>query len=211
MVELLIVEDEEELLDLLLTILSDLRVSIDGVVRSVRLTPARNGKEALDLVSKNWYDAILSDIHMPVMDGLDLLANLRGLGKEIPLVFLTGFGDKDHAVRALRLGCFDFLDKPFDADRLRAVVHRATEVGFRGRALEKQLELKLLPYAHLPEERYRQLRLVFRSLLIVENHSVKTESQDDTRTSSLQNLLTKPVRKSAKKSGKAKKSSKRAA
>lgn len=211
MVELLIVEDEEEILDLILTILSDLRVTVDGVVRSVRLTPARNGKEALDLVSKNWYDAILSDIHMPVMDGLDLLANLRGLGKEIPLVFLTGFGDKDHAVRALRLGCFDFLDKPFDADRLRAVVHRATEVGFRGRALEKQLELKLLPFAHLPEERYRQLRLVFRSMLIVENHAVKTESQDSPKTSSLQNLLTKPVRKSAKKSGKPKKSSKRAA
>lgn len=211
MVELLIVEDEDEILDLLLTILSDLRVSVDGVVRSVRLTPARNGKEALDLVSKNWYDAILSDIHMPVMDGLDLLANLRGLGKEIPLVFLTGFGDKDHAVRALRLGCFDFLDKPFDTDRLRAVVHRATEVGFRGRALEQQLELKLLPFAHLPEERYRQLRLVFRSMLIVENHSVKTESPEATKTSSLQNLLTKPVGKSAKKPGKAKKSSKRAA
>lgn len=211
MVELLIVEDEDEILDLLLTILSDLRVSVDGVVHSVRLTPARNGKEALDLVSKNWYDAILSDIHMPVMDGLDLLANLRGLGKEIPLVFLTGFGDKEHAVRALRLGCFDFLDKPFDADRLRAVVHRATEVGFRGRALEQQLELKLLPFAHLPEERYRQLRLVFRSMLIVENHSIKTESNDAIKTSSLQSLLTKPVGKSAKKPRKAKKNPKRAA
>jgi YesN/AraC family two-component response regulator len=136
MVELLIVEDEEEILDLLFAILGDLRVSVDGVAHAVRLTPARNGKEALDLVSKNWYDAILSDIHMPVMNGLDLLANLRGLGKEIPLVFLSGFGDKDHAVRALDLGCFDFLNKPFDVDRLRAVVSRATEVGFRGRELE---------------------------------------------------------------------------
>lgn len=221
MVELLIVEDEEEILDLLLTILGDLRVSVDGVARAVRLTPARNGKQALDLILKNWYDAILSDIHMPVMDGLDLLANLRGLGKEIPLVFLTGFGDKEHAVRALRLGCFDFLDKPFDVARLRAVVHRATEVGFRGRDLEQALELKLLPFAHLPADRYRQLRLVFRSMLIIEHHGIKTDaakSPAEPPPTSLQSLLDqqvaqKPIRnkRSAVKPKPKKKSVKRAA
>jgi CheY-like chemotaxis protein len=218
MVELLIVEDEEEILDLLFVILGDLRVSVDGVARAVHITPARNGKEALDLVSKNWYDAILSDIHMPVMNGLDLLANLRGLGKEIPLVFLTGFGDKDHAVRALRLGCFDFLDKPFDADRLRAVVHRATEVGFRGRDLEKALELKLLPFAHLPADRYRQLRLIFRSMLIVEEHGIKSESaksNEELHPTSLQSLLRQPKplgkKPSSKKTKPGKKSVKRAA
>lgn len=198
MVELLIVEDEEEILDLLFVILKDLRVSVDGIACAVRITPARNGKEALDLISKNWYDAILSDIHMPVMNGLDLLANLRGLGKEIPLVFLTGFGDKEHAVRALRLGCFDFLDKPFDADRLRSVVHRATEVGFRGRELEQALELKLLPFAHLPADRYRQLRLVFRSMLIVEEHGAKSESAKslgEFQPRSLKSLLGQPVGK----------------
>lgn len=210
MVELLIVEDEEEILDLLLTVLGNLRVSVDGTARPVRLTPARNGKEALDLVSKNWYDAILSDIHMPVMNGLELLANLRGLGKEIPLVFLTAFGDKDHAVRALRLGCFDFLDKPFDVDRLRAVVHRATAVGFQGRELEQQLELKMLPYAHVPEDRYRQLRLVFRSLLIVEQSGHKVEPGkpvEKVHARSLETLLTKQVAKKLK----AKKTSKRVA
>jgi YesN/AraC family two-component response regulator len=200
MVELLIVEDEEEILDLLLIFMGDLRVSVDGVSRTVRVTPARNGKEALDLISKNWYDAILSDIHMPVMDGLDLLANLRGLGKEIPLVFLTGFGDKEHAVRALRLGCFDFLEKPFDVGRLRDVVHRATEVGFRGRALEQALELKLLPFAHLPVDRYRQLRLVFRSMLIAEQHGAKIEAAKlpaelpaELPQTSLQSLLGQPA------------------
>ena len=198
MVELLIVEDEEEILDLLFEILGDLRVSVDGVAHVVRLTRARNGKQALDLVSKNWYDAILSDIHMPVMDGLDLLANLRGLGKEIPLVFLTGFGDKEQAVRALRLGCFDFLDKPFDTVRLRAVVHRAAQIGFRGRDLEQALELKLLPFAHLPADRYRQLRLVFRSMLIVEQHGTKSESansKSEFQSTSLQSLLEQPVGK----------------
>jgi CheY-like chemotaxis protein len=210
MVELLIVEDEEEILGLLLTILADLRVTVEGVACPVRLTPARNGKEALDLISKNWYDAILSDINMPVMNGLELLANLRGLGKEIPLVFLTAFGDKEHAVRALRLGCFDFLDKPFDIDRLRAAVHRATEVGFRGRELEQQLELKLLPYAHLPEDRYRQLRIVFRSLLIVEQHASKSEKEtltEKVQSPSIKSLLKKPAAKKSK----AKKTSKRAA
>lgn len=216
MVDLLIVEDEEEILDLLLTILSDLRVSVDGVARPVRLTAARNGKEALDLISTNWYDAILSDIQMPVMDGLDLLANLRGLGKEIPLVFLTGFGDKEHAVRALRLGCFDFLDKPFDVERLRAVVHQATAVGFKGRQLEQELELKLLPFVQLPADRYRQLRLIFRSILILENHGLKREAEKSIgkfQATSLQSLLGNPAPKTpnAGKVKSRKKSAKRAA
>ncbi len=191
------VEDEEDILDLLLTILSDHRIQVDGESHDVRVSVARNGKEALDLLSKNWYDAVLSDIHMPVMDGLDLLANLRGLGKEIPFIFLTGFGDKVHAVRALRLGCFDFLDKPFNNDRLRSVVHRAAVLGYRGRALEQKLTLKLGPFAHLPEEQFRQLRLLFRSIILVEELANERETEVVSEASaSLKSLLAPPKAKS---------------
>lgn len=208
MVEILVVEDEEEILDLLLTILKDLRISVDGVSLAVNVTTARNGKQAFDLISGKWFDAILSDIQMPVMNGLELLSNLRGLGKEIPLIFLTGFGDKSHAVRALRLGCYDFLDKPFETDRIQSVVRKAAELGYRARAIEELLALKLVPFANLPADRQWQLRLVFRSMLFVETHqdskNSDTEGVQNLRTNSIKSLLKKPKPK-------ARKSSKRAA
>lgn len=168
MLELLIVDDEPDILDILESMATEQKVLIEGESLEVRVTKAANGLEALELIQSRWFDAILSDINMPKMNGLDLLANVRGLGKEVPVVFLTAYGDKEHAVRALRLGCFDFLDKPFDLDRLRDVLHRALENGFRGREIEREIELRLAKLASLPAERYRQLRLVFRSVILVE-------------------------------------------
>lgn len=168
MLELLIVDDEPEILELLEAVAEERKVLIEGEALEIRVTKAKNGREALDLIQKNWFDAILSDIKMPKMDGLELLANIRGLGKEVPLVFLTAFGEKEHAVRALRLGCYDFLDKPINLDRLRDVIHRSLELGFRGRVVEQEIEVRLSKLANLPAERYRQLRLVFRSMILVE-------------------------------------------
>ena len=176
MLELLVVDDEPEILNILEAVATEQRVLIDGEALDVRVTKAANGREALELIQARWFDAILSDINMPKMNGLDLLANIRGLGKEVPLIFLTAFGDKEHAVRALRLGCYDFLDKPFDMDRLRDVIHRALESGFRGREIEREVELRLANLASLPAERYRQLRLVFRSMILVEKSRAEKQS-----------------------------------
>lgn len=175
--ELLIVEDESEIQDLIESVATEQNVSIEGVVHQVRVTKAKDGQEAFDLIQRHWFDAVLSDIKMPRMDGLELLANIRGLGKEVPVVFLTAFGDKEHAVRALRLGCFDFLDKPIKFDRLRDVIHRALENGYRGRAIEQEIELRLAKHANLPADRYRQLRLVFRSMILIEHSRKKAQSE----------------------------------
>lgn len=192
--ELLIVEDEPEIQDIVESIVTDQNVFLEGVVYQVRVTKAKDGQEAFDLIQGRWFDAILSDIQMPRMDGLELLANIRGLGKEVPLVFLTAFGDKEHAVRALRLGCFDFLDKPINFDRLRDVIHRALENGYRGRAIEREIEIRLAKLASLPADRYRQLRLVFRSMILIEHsrkkaHSAPADKQDRTNVAQLSSLL----------------------
>ncbi len=212
MLELLIVDDESDILDILESVATEQRVLIDGEAHDVRVTRAANGREAFELVQTNWFDAILSDIKMPIMDGLDLLANIRGLGKEVPLIFLTAFGDKEHAVRALRLGCYDFLDKPINLDRLRDVIHRALESGFRGREIEQEIEVRLSKLAALPAERYRQLRLVFRSMILVEKARAEKTSavEADTESNALGALLGHDS--SLKKQGsKTKKKSRRAA
>src|SRR4051812_43168740 len=99
---LLIVDDEELILEILLEALTPLHVECHT---------ATNGREALAFLAKTRPHAVLSDIHMPEMDGFELLANATALGVEVPFVFLTGYGDKEKAITALRLGALDFLEK----------------------------------------------------------------------------------------------------
>src|SRR5262249_51472812 len=76
---------------------------------------ARNGQEALDLIHGNGnIDLVLSDINMPVMDGLALLARLRELRPRLGTVIVSAYGDMRNIRAAMNLGAFDFLTKPID-------------------------------------------------------------------------------------------------
>jgi len=86
-----------------------------------------HAEAALDIVSGAFDGAIVSDIRMPGMDGLQLLAAVQSIDPDIPLILVTGHGDVRMAVAALKDGAFDFLAKPFAADHLVAVVRRALE------------------------------------------------------------------------------------
>jgi two-component system C4-dicarboxylate transport response regulator DctD len=86
-----------------------------------------HAEAALDIVSGAFDGAIVSDIRMPGMDGLQLLAAVQSIDRDIPLILVTGHGDVQVAVAALKNGAFDFLAKPFAADHLVAVVRRALE------------------------------------------------------------------------------------
>jgi len=72
---------------------------------------------------------VLSDIRMPEMDGLELQKNLARRMPALPVIIMTGHGDVPLAVRAMAAGAIDFLEKPFDNDRLLEAVARALKVG----------------------------------------------------------------------------------
>jgi two-component system response regulator FixJ len=72
------------------------------------------------------FDCIVSDVRMPGMSGLDLVAHLKAAGVATPIVLITGHGDIDMAVAAIKSGAFDFIEKPFDEARLLASVRSAT-------------------------------------------------------------------------------------
>ncbi len=82
---------------------------------------ASNGKEALEVLDSNWVDLILSDIHMPVMDGYQFLEELRK--KEdfntVPVVLITTESDEMRLQRALSLGAQGYIKKPFEPDQIR--------------------------------------------------------------------------------------------
>ena len=88
---------------------------------------ARDGKDVLQIVDDK-YDVIILDINMPDMDGFETMDRLNDLNYDIPVLFLTGAGSMDYAVKAINLGAYDFLTKPIeDLDIFNVKIRRAIE------------------------------------------------------------------------------------
>ncbi len=113
--KLLIVDDEADLLSLLKYVLSPYYEQI---------FLANNGKKAIEVHSIENVDLIISDISMPEMDGLELLQTLRMNKNLVPFIIMTGYGDMDMVIKDLRLGAFDFINKPFEVE---IIIKRVTE------------------------------------------------------------------------------------
>ena len=125
---ILIVEDERDIRDVIVECLRPIEIQIDV---------ADNGLEALSLIRQCDYHLVLSDINMPKMNGIELLENVRQIGKKPPFIYLTAYGDKERTLEALRLGAFDFVEKPFHPETLLGVVKRGIEVGIRSANQER--------------------------------------------------------------------------
>ena len=100
--------------------------------------------KALDMIQQNDYDAIVSDIKMPGMDGLTLLRKVRELRPDTPVLLITGHGEHQLAVQALRGGAYDFIQKPIDRDYIVAALRRAIQTHqLRQKVLAQQNALRL--------------------------------------------------------------------
>ena len=89
---------------------------------------AASGDEGLERFQSADVDLLLTDVRMPGMDGMDLLARVKAIRPELPVVMLTAHGTIEAAVEAMKLGAFDYLTKPFTGDQLRASVRKAFDV-----------------------------------------------------------------------------------
>lgn len=112
-----------------------------AVLDSLSLYLQRNGvavscfSSAQDfLATKDWaerFECAVADVRMPGMSGLDLVRYLKSKGAIIPAILITGHGDIDMAVAAIKLGAFDFIEKPFDESRLLDAIRNAAGQGQR--------------------------------------------------------------------------------
>ena len=114
-----------------------------------RVDEARSGQEGIDKATKTPYDAILLDIKMPVLDGIEVLENLKEQKVPAPVVMVSGHGDIQTAVECTKRGAFDFLEKPLNRDKLLLSVRNAV----RTQRLEEQV-------GELREEKEREYQLV---------------------------------------------------
>jgi two-component system response regulator FlrC len=102
----------------------------DGMAMSLKRSgffaeQARGGEEALRMVRPGAFDAVVTDLRMPGMDGLQLTARLKAVDPGLPVLLITAFGSLESAREAMRLGAFDFLSKPFSPDELITALNKA--------------------------------------------------------------------------------------
>ena len=96
-------------------------------LEDIRSEGVGSAEQALAMVGDNFPGIVISDIRLPGMDGLELLKQLKGRDRTLPVVLITGHGDISMAVGAMRDGAYDFMEKPFSPERLVEVARRALE------------------------------------------------------------------------------------
>ena len=116
--KILIVDDERSIRNTMKEIFED-----EGHNADV----AEDGQVALELISKEHYDVIFSDIKMPKMDGTEFLEKAIESGTDSPIVMISGHGDIDTAVECIKKGAFDFIQKPLDLNRILITIKNATD------------------------------------------------------------------------------------
>ena len=132
----LVIDDEPELLEILVEEMEYL---------GFKTLRANNAIEALAYFTEASLQevaihAVLSDINMPQMTGLEMLDKMNHMGLEVPVVFISGYGDKEKAVQAMRLGAMDMLDKPFNRDLLESAMKKASAFGLAMENIESEID-----------------------------------------------------------------------
>ena len=94
-----------------------------------QIDEAENGEEALKKFEDISFDVLFCDIKMPKMDGLELMHALRELGHQPEIIVMSGHGNIEMAVKALRLGAYDFIEKPLNLNRILVAINHLTEKG----------------------------------------------------------------------------------
>lgn len=86
---------------------------------------ARNGAEGLKLLEQKQHDLVLTDLKMPDMDGIEVLRIIKRQWPAVEVIIITGYQTVDTAVKSIKLGAFDYIEKPFTPDALIAAVTKA--------------------------------------------------------------------------------------
>ncbi|RJQ38338.1 MAG: sigma-54-dependent Fis family transcriptional regulator [Nitrospiraceae bacterium] len=88
---------------------------------------AQNGIEGLKMIEEERFDIVLTDLKMPDIDGIEVLRLIKQRWADTVVIIITGYQTVDSAVKAIKLGAYDYIEKPFTPDGIVNVVHRALE------------------------------------------------------------------------------------
>jgi two-component system response regulator AtoC len=115
---ILVIDDEENMRHMLAVLLEKEGYQVDR---------AADGKQGLDLASESFYDLILCDLKMPVMDGMAFLEKFQDLQLESTVIVMSAYGTLDTAIEAMKRGAYDYVSKPFKPDEIMLTLKKAEE------------------------------------------------------------------------------------
>ncbi len=151
MINILIVEDKESFRDYLKEVLK---------IADFRVFDTESEKGAMDILKSKDIDLVLLDLRLPGKDGIEITKEIKQIDNTLPIIIITAYGTVDNAVEAMKLGVYDFIEKPLDPDRLLYLVKRVSR--------EIQLQRENLILKEELSKRYGFLRIIGKSKEIKE-------------------------------------------
>ncbi len=118
MEKILVVDDEQSLCDVL-----SIMLKRAGYV----VTSATDGEDAVELLQKEIFDLVITDLRMPKVDGMEILKAVKSASPETVVLIITAFASADSAVEAMKQGAYDYLTKPFQVDEVQLIIRNALE------------------------------------------------------------------------------------
>jgi two-component system, LuxR family, response regulator FixJ len=150
-----LIDDDEAVLDSLLLLLKGHGMAVEGFGSAEEFL-------ASDVFER--LSCIVSDVRLPGLSGLDLQRKLNEQGRGVPLIVITGHGDVPMAVSAIKAGAFDFIEKPYNAERLIGVIAEACTVERRARIKQSQKAEIRARIAEMPRRQREVMELVTEGL-----------------------------------------------
>ena len=115
---ILVVDDEENAREGLSKILSK---------EGYRVDTAANGKEAIDNLKRQRYDLVITDMRMPLMDGFEVLREIKKMDENIGVIMITAYGEVESYLEAMNMGAFEYINKPVRVNELKRVITKVLE------------------------------------------------------------------------------------
>ncbi len=126
--KILVVEDEKGMNEVLTILLSTEGYSV---------VSAYNAEEAFQHLDKDIFDLVITDIRMPGASGFDILKRVKGTSPTTMVIMITAYGTHEDTIEAMKMGAYDYIQKPFKVDEIKIIVQRALEK----RALQKEIQI----------------------------------------------------------------------
>jgi DNA-binding NtrC family response regulator len=117
--KILIVDDEPDMLGMLEMLITDKTPN--------EVVPTNNPFEVEELLEKHDFNLVITDLKMPMMDGIDVLQTVKKKDADIPVIMITAFGTMEAAEEAVHRGAYDFITKPFRKEQILVAIGRALE------------------------------------------------------------------------------------
>lgn len=116
--KILVVDDE-------LSMREFFKLMLDGEGYQAECAP--NGREAVSLIQKNFYDLVITDIRMPGMDGIEVLKKVKEISPETIVIMISAYATTETAVTAMKQGAYDYIPKPFNVEEIKLIIKKALE------------------------------------------------------------------------------------